>query len=95
MYGQTNCWVLPEGDYVAVRGPDNCAYVMAHRAALNLSYQDRLPEVSAFLCIPAFSCLRACPSLKRACLSHALFSSTAHGNPHSIPPSPHPSVVNL
>jgi len=44
MYGQTNCWVLPEGDYVAVRGMDNEAYVMCERAALNLSYQDRLPE---------------------------------------------------
>lgn len=28
MYGQTNCWVLPEGDYVAVQGPEQAIYVM-------------------------------------------------------------------
>ena len=44
MYGQTNCWVLPEGDYVAVEGMEGEVYVMSMRAALNLSYQDRLPE---------------------------------------------------
>lgn len=44
MYGQTNCWALPEGSYVAVRGMKNEVYVMTERSALNLSYQDRLPE---------------------------------------------------
>jgi leucyl-tRNA synthetase len=28
MYGQTNCWVLPDGDYVAVQGPGKAVYVM-------------------------------------------------------------------
>lgn len=28
MFGQTNCWVLPEGDYVAVQGPDKAVYVL-------------------------------------------------------------------
>ena len=43
MYGQTNCWVLPEGQYGAYQGLDNEIYVMTQRSALNLSYQDRLP----------------------------------------------------
>lgn len=28
MYGQTNCWVLPDGEYVAVQGPGNAVYVL-------------------------------------------------------------------
>ncbi len=43
MYGQTNCWVLPEGQYGAYRGLNNEIYIMTHRSALNLSYQDRMP----------------------------------------------------
>ncbi|CAG9463515.1 unnamed protein product [Pedinophyceae sp. YPF-701] len=42
MYGQTNCWVLPDGDYVAVRAPGGEAWVMCERAARNLAYQDKL-----------------------------------------------------
>lgn len=44
MYGQTNCWALPTGTYGAFQGPNNEVYIMAHRAARNLSYQARLPE---------------------------------------------------
>ena len=37
MYGQTNCWVLPDGDYVAVQGPGSAVYVMcAPASSLNL-----------------------------------------------------------
>lgn len=39
MYGQTNAWALPDGDYAAFRGLDNEIYVMTDRSALNLSYQ--------------------------------------------------------
>ena len=41
MYGQTNCWALPDGDYAAYRGLDGEVYVMTERSALNLSYQVR------------------------------------------------------
>jgi leucyl-tRNA synthetase len=41
MYGQTNCWALPEGQYGAYRGLDGEVYVMTARSALNLSYQVR------------------------------------------------------
>lgn len=43
MYGQTNCWALPDGDYGAFQGPGNEIYVMTARSALNLSWQDRMP----------------------------------------------------
>eukprot|EP00884_Botryococcus_braunii_P021860 jgi/Botrbrau1/8358/Bobra.0046s0019.1 len=44
MYGQTNCWVLPDGQYGAYRGMDGEVYIMTPRSARNLSYQDRMPE---------------------------------------------------
>ncbi|BDA46666.1 Leucine-tRNA ligase, cytoplasmic [Coccomyxa sp. Obi] len=43
MYGQTNCWALPDGDYGAFQGPGDEIYVMTARSALNLSWQDRMP----------------------------------------------------
>jgi hypothetical protein len=39
MYGQTNCWALPEGKYGAFRGLEGEVYIMTERSALNLSYQ--------------------------------------------------------
>lgn len=42
MYGQTNCWALPDGDYAAFRGLNGEIYVMTDRSALNLSYQVRM-----------------------------------------------------
>ncbi len=33
MYGQTNCWALPEGDYGAYQGRNNEIYIMAARCA--------------------------------------------------------------
>jgi len=41
MYGQTNCWALPEGKYGAYRGLDGEVYIMTQRSALNLSFQVR------------------------------------------------------
>lgn len=43
MYGQTNAWALPTGEYGAYEGMNGEVYVMCHRAARNLAYQDRLP----------------------------------------------------
>lgn len=46
VYGQTNCWVLPTGEYGVYRGPGKAAYVMAPRSARIYSYQvccDLLP----------------------------------------------------
>lgn len=44
MYGQTNCWVLPEGQYGAFEMVGGDVVVMTRRAALNLSYQEQTPE---------------------------------------------------
>jgi leucyl-tRNA synthetase len=39
MYGQTNCWALPEGRYGAYRGLEGEVFIMSERSALNLSFQ--------------------------------------------------------
>ncbi|XP_075502384.1 leucine--tRNA ligase, cytoplasmic-like [Primulina tabacum] len=46
MYGQTNCWVLPDGKYGAFEIDDNQVFILTRRAALNLAYQklSRFPE---------------------------------------------------
>jgi leucyl-tRNA synthetase len=44
MYGQTNCWALPDGQYGAYRGLNNEVYIMTDRSAFNLCYQDLMPE---------------------------------------------------
>uniref|UniRef100_A0A7S0UUZ6 leucine--tRNA ligase n=1 Tax=Polytomella parva TaxID=51329 RepID=A0A7S0UUZ6_9CHLO len=43
MYGQTNCWILPEGKYGVFKGLKDELYVMTERSALNLSYQELTP----------------------------------------------------
>ncbi len=47
MYGQTNCWVLPDGQYGAYAAPGGAIYVMAPRAARNLAWQEGLPVDAA------------------------------------------------
>ncbi|KAL3614781.1 hypothetical protein CASFOL_040442 [Castilleja foliolosa] len=46
MYGQTNCWVLPDGKYGAFEINDTDVFILTKRAALNLAYQklSRVPE---------------------------------------------------
>ncbi|KAL0358627.1 UNVERIFIED_CONTAM: Leucine--tRNA ligase, cytoplasmic [Sesamum angustifolium] len=46
MYGQTNCWVLPDGKYGAFEINDTDVFILTSRAALNLAYQNlsRVPE---------------------------------------------------
>lgn len=46
MYGQTNCWVLPDGKYGAFEINDTDIFILTERAALNLAYQklSRVPE---------------------------------------------------
>lgn len=46
MYGQTNCWVLPEGKYGAFEINDTDIFILTQRSALNLAYQklSRVPE---------------------------------------------------
>eukprot|EP00434_Breviolum_minutum_P033035 symbB.v1.2.029227.t1/scaffold3174.1/size61966/3 len=42
MPGQTNCWILPSGQYGCFEAPENQVYVTSHRAARNMSFQDIL-----------------------------------------------------
>ncbi|GHP08052.1 hypothetical protein PPROV_000679400 [Pycnococcus provasolii] len=44
MYGQTNCWVLPDGDYGAFEMKNGDIFVIAARAARNLAYQEQTKE---------------------------------------------------
>ncbi|XP_020092205.1 leucine--tRNA ligase, cytoplasmic-like isoform X2 [Ananas comosus] len=46
MYGQTNCWVLPDGNYGAFEINDTDVFILTERAALNLAYQklSKVPE---------------------------------------------------
>ena len=44
MYGQTNCFVLPEGQYGLFRTKEGEIFVCSQRSALNMYYQDILEE---------------------------------------------------
>ena len=44
MYGQTNCWILPDGDYGAFEMANGDVLVMCDRAARNLAYQEHTAE---------------------------------------------------
>ncbi|XP_071701876.1 leucine--tRNA ligase, cytoplasmic-like [Rutidosis leptorrhynchoides] len=39
MYGQTNCWVLPDGKYGGFEINENEVFILTERAARNLAYQ--------------------------------------------------------
>ncbi|KAM3383972.1 hypothetical protein ACQJBY_008559 [Aegilops geniculata] len=51
MYGQTNCWVLPDGNYGAFEINETDVFIVTARSALNLAYQhlSRVPEKPACL----------------------------------------------
>lgn len=46
MYGQTNAWVLPDGQYGAYEIDETEVFIVTYRAALNLAYQrkSKIPE---------------------------------------------------
>jgi len=51
MYGQTNCYVLPEGEYGAYELKGGDVFIMSARAALGLAHQDFAPgEWGQVLC---------------------------------------------
>ena len=47
MYGQTNCWALPEGDYGAFQGCDSEIYIMSARCGLRQYFHDIIRPPSA------------------------------------------------
>mmetsp|Transcript_46688 Transcript_46688/g.91875 ORF Transcript_46688/g.91875 Transcript_46688/m.91875 type:complete len:1069 (-) Transcript_46688:57-3263(-) len=44
MYGQTNCFLLPDGDYGVYEVNGGDVFVQSERSALNMSYQAMTPE---------------------------------------------------
>ena len=44
MYGQTNCFILPEGEYGVFRMKSGEVWVCSDKSALNMSYQDMFEE---------------------------------------------------
>lgn len=44
MYGQTNCWVLPSGDYVAFEMANGAVYIASAHSGRNMAYQDFFEE---------------------------------------------------
>ncbi|KAH3759269.1 leucine--tRNA ligase [Pelomyxa schiedti] len=51
MVGQTNCWILPEGDYGAFEMKDNEIFICTQRAAKNFSYQEMTPAAGVVVCL--------------------------------------------
>ena len=48
MYGQTNCWVRPDMDYIAFRTAAGEVLVSTKRAASNMAYQGFTSEFGTF-----------------------------------------------
>lgn len=44
MYGQTNCYILPDGDYGAFEAKNGEVWICSERSAKNMSYQELLKE---------------------------------------------------
>jgi len=44
MYGQTNCFLLPEGDYGAYELKNGDVFVISQRSALNMAHQDYMKD---------------------------------------------------
>jgi len=40
MFGQTNCWILPEGEYSAYQITDTEVFITSERAAINMAWQE-------------------------------------------------------
>lgn len=48
MYGQTNCWVRPDMDYIAFRLTSGEVFISTRRAALNMAYQGFTDQFGKF-----------------------------------------------
>jgi len=51
MYGQTNCWVLPDGKYGAFEINDTEVFIVSHRAGRNLAFQENSREWGKEKCL--------------------------------------------
>lgn len=48
MYGQTNCFVLPEGEYGVFEMLNNEFYICTERSARNMAYQELTKEACKY-----------------------------------------------
>jgi len=51
MYGQTNCFILPEGKYGLYEMKNDEFFVMSHRAAQNFAWQEMTKEDCKYPCL--------------------------------------------
>jgi len=51
MYGQTNCFVLPQGEYGAYQMKTGEYFVMSARAARNFAFQEMTEEFGKYTCV--------------------------------------------
>lgn len=51
MYGQTNCYILPDGEYLGIKMKNGEIWVMSANAADNLSFQDKTTEFGKYECV--------------------------------------------
>jgi leucyl-tRNA synthetase len=51
MYGQTNCYVLPEAEYGLYAMQNDEFYICSERAARNFAFQDMTPEFGKYPCL--------------------------------------------
>lgn len=51
MYGQTNCYVLPEGEYGVFEMKNDEYFVCAHRSARNLAFQEVTKDWAKYPCL--------------------------------------------
>ena len=51
MYGQTNCFVLPEGEYGLYQMINNEYFIVSDQAARNFAYQEMTPEFGKYECL--------------------------------------------
>jgi leucyl-tRNA synthetase len=55
MYGQTNCWLKPDGEYGAFEVNDTDIFVCTERAALNMAYQNLSKVRGKVSCVAKFT----------------------------------------
>eukprot|EP01029_Cantina_marsupialis_P029100 TRINITY_DN779796_c0_g1_i1.p1 TRINITY_DN779796_c0_g1~~TRINITY_DN779796_c0_g1_i1.p1 ORF type:complete len:2023 (-),score=836.43 TRINITY_DN779796_c0_g1_i1:182-6250(-) len=55
MYGQTNCFLLPEGEYGAYEMKNGEIFVCSERSMLNMAYQDKTAENGKIFKIMSFT----------------------------------------
>lgn len=54
MYGQTNCYVLPEGDYGAYLMKNDEVFICSEHSIRNMAWQDLTPEHSKYQCLATY-----------------------------------------